>query len=108
MNYTKDENYLIVKIPLKQKSDAGEVPNLMGAIAGCNFTISQSIDMTYKGKAPQEGSPILHLDSREELENICKLCNIDIIEHNVCTRCNKPIYGACSWDGGTVCNKCEE
>lgn len=114
MNYTKDNDYLIVKIPLKQKSFdctneyIGEVPNLVGVIAGDEFTISESIDMTYKGKEPQEGAPILHLDSREELESICKLCNLDIIEHSVCTKCNRPIYSVFSWDGGFVCDNCKK
>jgi ribosomal protein L32 len=111
-NITREDGDLVVRIPLKQNqynhymSDEpiGETNNLVGVIADSDYTLSHSIDMSYCGKPPQEGMPILHFDSRAELENVCKEYGIAILEHDLCTKCGKVIYGTSSWgDKGEEC-----
>ena len=115
MNIKKENDNLIVTIPLKQKihnpydeDETGECDNLVGICAGDEFTINQSIDMSYKGKAPQEGMPILHFTTREELEEVCGKYNIQIWEHEICGFCKKVIYGTSTYkDGKNQCYDCE-
>jgi len=81
------EDMLIFKLPLHQMSsdclgeEIGEVPNLIGVCCEKKFqyTISQSIDMGYCGKPPQEGSPYICFDDKEELKKACKLLGLDIM-----------------------------
>jgi hypothetical protein len=112
MDITSDKENLIVKIPRFQNSyDAigeliGKTNNLIGIIAGDEFTISQLIDLGYKG-TQQEGMPILHFSSRKELEKVCKKYKIDIWEHDICARCKKVIYGCSTWSKGeNICMEC--
>lgn len=111
MNITRENDELVVRIPLKQKSyDAlgdyvCETANLIGVIASNEFSISHLIDLGYKGDQ-QEGMPILYFDSREELEKVCKANDIDIWEHPICTRkgCGKVLRGVMGWgENGEEC-----
>ena len=116
MKITKDKDNLIVTIPLKQKEnncycpeeDLGETDNLIGIIAGNEFSISQLIDLSYKGDQ-QEGMPIIMFNDREELEEVCKRFKIIIWEHPLCATCGKVIRG-CFTQGkfGPLCYTCEQ
>lgn len=114
MNITKENNELVLRLPLRQNSyDAvgelvGETDNLIGVIAGNEYTISQLIDLGYKGDQ-QEGGAIINFNTCEELEDICKQFGIQIWEHLLCSECGSVIRGACTWgDKGTVCYKCKK
>lgn len=114
MKITKENNELIVRLPLKQKSyDAiGEythdTANLIGVIAGNEYSISQLIDLGYKGDQ-QEGMPIIMFEDREELEKVCKDFDIDIWTLPVCVECNKPIRGCFTMnDKGNICLSCNK
>ena len=116
MKITKQGDYMIVSIPLKQEEnncymhdeDLGEVDNLMGVIAGDSFSLSQSIDLSYKGDT-QEGMPILMFNDREELEKVCKEFNIMIWEHPTCAYCKGVIRGCFTYGSkGNMCNDCED
>ena len=117
MKITKDGENMVVTIPLEQKihnpymdenEDLGEMDNLVGIIAGNEYSISTLIDMDYKGKPPQEGMPILMFCDREELEKVCKDFNIIIWEHPLCAYCKAAIRG-CFTVGklGNMCFGCE-
>ena len=115
MNIKKENNELVVRIPLKQKinnpyideKDLTETDNLVGIIAGNEYSLSQLIDLDYKG-SQQEGSPILIFDDREELEKVCKDFEIAIWEHPLCETCGKAIRGAFTVNGqGNLCYNCE-
>lgn len=83
------DNELIVRLPLKQTQrdyfgePIGKISNLVGVInrKERTFTISQLIDMDYKGKAPQEGFPYLNFIDERELKKACKLAGLDIWEY---------------------------
>lgn len=119
MNYKKDKDNLIITIPLRQNrynpyqedmtgdGYTGTMNSLIGVIAGDDYTLNYLIDMDYKGKADQVGTDILHFDSREELEEICKECEIEIRELPVCSLCRKAIWGTFTVaDKGKVCYDC--
>ena len=82
--------------------------NLVGVIAGDEFTISQINDLSYKD-SQQEGPPLIHFyGDRKEFEELCKELGIAIWEHELCAYCKKPIYGAYSLgDKGAECFNCE-
>ena len=111
--YKKKDN-LVVEIPLKQRrinvygdDDLGKTDNLIGIIAGDEYTISQLIDLAYKG-TQQEGMPIIYFENREELKEACKIGDIDIWEHPICGFCNKVIRGCHTFkDGKNMCSDCE-
>jgi hypothetical protein len=109
MKLQKIKHELVVRIPLKQPSyDAGNeligmTNNLVGVITKDDYTISKLIDLGYKG-TQQEGMPIIHLNSEEELRKICKECDIQIIEHETCAYCGQTIYGCHTF--GKKGNKC--
>ncbi len=111
-----DNTMLVVKIPMNQKvnncydeDSLAMTDNLVGVIAGDDLTISQLIDLSYKGDQ-QEGMPIVHFDgSKEEFVELCASLGIQIIEHSLCSICGKVIYGSCTWgNGGSVCFNCEK
>jgi hypothetical protein len=109
MKLQKIKHELVVRIPLKQPSHdydgavIGIIDNLIGVIDK-EYSISKLIDMAYAGKAPQIGMPIIHLNSEEELREICKECDIEIIEYETCAYCGETIYG--SYTFGKRGNKC--
>ena len=109
MNITKKNDELVLRIPLKQKDyDAigeyiGDVPNLIGIVAGNEYSISHLIALGYKDDI-QEGSSIIMFESKEELEKICKELDIDIWIHPVCSVCKEAIRGVHTWgDKGAEC-----
>ena len=115
MNITKENNELVLRIPLKQEinnpywdeKDVKETDNLIGIIAGNEYSLSQLIDLDYADKQ-QEGSPIIMFDDREELEKVCKDFGIEIWELPICGTCGKAIRGAFATNKkGNLCYNCE-
>lgn len=113
LKFYKNKNNLVVEIPLSQSSyDAsdefvGRTDNLIGIIAGQEYSISQLIDLGYKGDQ-QEGMPIIMLNDEEELRKVCKDFNIQIWKHELCAYCGEVIRGSCTWgDKGVMCYKCD-
>lgn len=113
MNIRREGDQLILILPLKQKEnnsymddeDLNETDNLIGVIAGREYSISQLNDLSYKG-SQQEGSPYIMFDTREELEKVCKEFGIDIWEHPVCTVCGEALRGVHTWgDKGPECSE---
>lgn len=113
MKITRENDELVVRIPLKQnqynhyESDdaVGVTDNLIGVIAGQEYSLSQLIDLSYKDDQ-QEGSPILCFDSREELEKVCDENKIQIWRHPVCTHesCHRALRGTFTYgDKGVEC-----
>lgn len=116
MKYEKIGENLVITIPLWQEinnpymddKNLPQTANLIGVIAGDEFTISHLNDLDYKG-TQQEGMPILYFGTREELEEVCKLCDIDIWEHPLCAYCGKAIRGVFTYsEKGNQCYDCEE
>ena len=116
MNITKENEELVLRIPLKQKmynhymgdDPVGEMDNLVGIVAGRDCSISQLIDMDYKGKPPQEGQPIIMFSDKEELEEECKKLGINIWELPLCAYCNEAIRGVFTiGEKGNQCFKCK-
>jgi hypothetical protein len=112
---TKQNNKFIfeIEIDATQKSyDAvdeciGDTDNLIGVINGYEYTISQLIDLGYKGDQ-QEGSPIIHCDTKEQLREICKQLDLQIWEYPICAYCNNPIRESYTLgDKGNMCFSCQ-
>ena len=115
MNITKENNELVFRLSLTQPSNGydnrkgDETLVLIGIIAGEEYSISHLIDMSYCGKPPQEGSPIIMFDTEEELIEVCKTLGLDIWEHLLCEKCKKVIRGSCILgDTGYVCDECKD
>ena len=112
MRVQKDGDSAVFRIPLRQKSydaigeECGDVDNLVGIVAGDEFTISQSIDMTYKGKDAQEGMPLVCFTSEDELRKACATLDLDIWVLPVCRKCKTVLRGSHCWDDGPACEKC--
>jgi|SRR3990167_3281463 len=115
MNIKKENNELVVRIPLKQKinnpyldnEDLGETDNLVGIIAGNEYSLSHFNDLSYKNDQ-QEGSPIIMFDDREELEKVCKDFKISTWELPICGTCGNAIRGAFTVNKrGNLCYNCE-
>ena len=115
MKIEKINNNLVLTIPLTQKEsncymdeeDLRDVPNLIGIIAGDEYSISWLIDLSYKGDQ-QEGMPIIMFDDRESLEEACKTLGLGIWEHETCKYCGKVIRGCSTWGKkGAMCFECE-
>ena len=113
LTLSKDRKTLTLTLPLWQNSyDAideliGQVPALVGIIAGQEYTISHLIDLGYKDDI-QEGSPVIYFDSREELEAACELAGLSIWEHPICAYCGKVIRGSFTYsEKGNMCWDCE-
>ena len=114
MNIKKENNELVVRIPLKQKinnpyldnEDLGETDNLVGIIAGNEYSLSHFNDLSYKNDQ-QEGSPIIMFDDREELEKVCKDFKIQLWEYPLCGTCKKAIRGSFTHnEKGNLCYEC--
>ena len=115
MNIKKENNELVIRIPMKQKinnpylddKDLSDTDNLVGIIAGNEYSISYLIDLDYKG-TQQEGSPIIMFDTREELEKVCKDFGIQLWEQPLCGTCGKAIGGSFTTnEKGNLCYECE-
>ena len=113
MNIKREGKELVLRLPLEQANyDAadeyiGEVDNLVGVIAGDDFSISQLCALGYKDDI-QEGMPIIMFDSKEELEKTCKELGLQIWEHPLCAYCKKAIRGCFALGSlGNMCYNCE-
>lgn len=114
MKITKENNDMVIRIPLFQKmidvygdGDLGETNNLIGIVAGNEYSISQLIDLAYKDDQ-QEGNPILMFDTEEELREICKEFDLDVWVHPICAYCKLVIRGSyTSGEKGDMCRDCE-
>ena len=115
MKITKENDELVVRIPLKQKinnsymdeKDLYDTDNLVGIIAGDEYTLSHLVDLNYKD-SQQEGMPILYFNTKEELEKVCKDFNIMVWEHPLCNYCGKVIRGTHTiGEKGNKCFDCE-
>lgn len=118
MKIYKEEDKLIVEIPLKQKitnpymedEDLGETDNLVGVIAGdLEQGFYQLIDMDYKGKPPQLGMPIVMTGMEDkDFKKLCKKLGIGCWEYASCSNCYKTLWGSYTMnDKGNVCFDCE-
>lgn len=115
MKITKEQDELVLRLPLKQKinnpymedEDLGMTDNLIGIIAGDEYTISHLNDLNYKD-SQQEGMPIIYFNSEEGLREACKICSINIWQHPLCAYCNKATRGSYQLgEKGPMCYKCE-
>ncbi len=111
MNITEEKGELVLRIPLKQKiynlydeeEEHGETDNLVGIVAGNEYSISYLIDLAYKD-SQQEGMSIIMFDTEEELRKVCTEMDIDVWTHPVCSICKKVIRGTMIWgDKGAEC-----
>lgn len=115
MKITKTKNELVVKIPLWQNSyDAigqliGQVPKIIGVIAGDEIGFSWLNDLGYKGDQ-QEGEMFLkYYGEDDEFRKLCKELDIDVWEHSICAYCGKVLYGSFTIsDKGYECFECEQ
>jgi signal recognition particle subunit SEC65 len=119
MKIYKKDNKCMVELDLLQKSydaigeEIGDVPNLIGNIIErkegiSEYTINNLIDLGYKGDL-QIGTPIIYLDSREELEEACRELGINIDETPMCAYCDSPLFGSFTIsDKGYQCYNCEQ
>lgn len=114
MKITKEGDELVLRLPLWQEDvDAigdplpYKVMNLIGVIAGDQYSISQAISLGYKDDV-QEGMPIIMLDTEEQLRKVCADLNIEIWIHDICVKCKKVIYGSFTWKDGPACYSCNE
>ncbi len=114
MKIGKTKNNLIITLPLWQSNyDAiGEriedAPNLVGIIAGEDYSLSQMIALGYKDDL-QEGMPIVMFDDKDELIKVCKDFGISLWEYPLCAYCHKPLRsGFTIGKKGNMCFKCEE
>ena len=82
--------------------------NLIGVIAGDDYTISQLIDLDYKG-SQQEGMPLIHYNGDEDdFKKLCKELGIDIWNLPICEYCNNVIRGTSAYgEKGFMCGECE-
>jgi len=90
MNIKKENNCLVLRLPLSQKEnncymdneDLREVPNLIGVVDNQKreYFISQLCDLSYKDDQ-QEGIPYIVLTDENEVKEICKEFDLDIWYH---------------------------
>ena len=103
MKITKEENQLVIRIPLEQNSYdctgelIGKVPNIIGYSDGKEFSINYLISLGYKDDI-QLGIDFIKIESEEELEKICKELNIDIWRYDRCIKCDRVLYGSFTLD----------
>lgn len=127
MKITKENNEMVVRIPLTQKGEytygegTWEQDNLVGIVVKPNkgsddeefyFAFTQYLD--YKDDL-QETAPAVYYYPKgdtfekevEEFEKICKELGIQTWYHERCIECRKVIYGASQWtEQGSVCMSC--
>lgn len=103
MKITKENNELVLRLPLLQTSydaigeEIGQVLALVGVIDGKNFSINYLNDLGYKGDI-QLGMEVIMLSDRIELDRVCKELGLDIWVYNRCNKCNKVLYGSYTVD----------
>src|SRR3990167_3836988 len=77
------------KNPYDKNEEKELTHNLIGVIAGDNFTISHLIDLSYKN-SQQEGMPLIHFYGSEiEFIELCEELGISYIKHSLCDYCGK-------------------
>lgn len=118
--YKKDEN-LVIEVPLMQddydalNEPCGQIENICGVIipnpqcsdpdTGFAYVSSR----TYKGAEPDICGTFLNYGgTREEFIKLCESLDISWHEYPGCVKCHKPIYGSHTWDGGSMCFKCDK
>lgn len=116
MKIYKENDELVLRVPLKQKEsnpymdekDLQMVDNLVGIIAGDDYFISHLIDMSYCGKLPQEGMPIVTFNDEGELRTVCESMDIPIWQHPLCAYCNKAMRDSFTLNKlGSCCFECD-
>jgi len=115
MNITKENNELVIRLPLEQDAldytdnKVGTIPAILGVIAGDEQGICGLIDMTYKGKGPQMSDFIVKTCySRDDFIKKCEEWGIDFFEYPTCGFCHKAIFGSFTMeDGKNMCWGCE-
>jgi len=118
MQITKDDNNLIITVPLKQDitdpwSDEihGQMDNIIGVITGDDTTFNYLIDRSYKDKGPDISTPFLYYDGEEkDFIKLCKKLDIQIERTPMCSKCGKALWGTFTIDdkGKPCCENCEE
>lgn len=121
MKITRNKNNLVVTIPLRQEvrdvwtdEYIGETDNIRGVIVKSGDDDSgmfeqgfyQSIDMSYKGKGPQLGSPLIMTEmDDDEFRALCKKLKIEVEEYFKCAVCKKTLWGTYTYsDNGPICS----
>jgi hypothetical protein len=118
MNIYKKDDKIIVEIdywqdqynPYMGDEPIGRLQNVVGVISGNECTISHLIDIDYKDKPPQEGMPIVYFYGEpEKFRELCKELGLLVWEHDICKKCNKPIYGSFTLNDKLepICYSCE-
>lgn len=117
MKFTKQDDKLIVELPITQSrynpymgnESVGEMKAFIGVIAGDEYTLNYLIDMDYKDKGDQIGLEVLRLNSKEELRELCELCDFKIDKKLICVYCHQPIWGIFTKDDdGFMCRDCAD
>ena len=100
MKITKENDELVLRLPLRQpitnpydEEVHGYMDSLVGIVAGNEYSLSYLIDMDYKGKAPQEGMPVIMFETEEELREVCKELGLEVWKYETCSVCKKPLRG---------------
>lgn len=85
-----------------------DMDNIVGVIAGDEVGFAEWIDMDYKDK-PDQVSDMFYSSwmGKSEFRELCKTLGVDVVEHPVCVKCRKVIYGTHGWDGGPLCSEHE-
>ena len=103
MKITKDNNNLIITIPLFQKdydaldNEIGEIPNIIGVIEGEEQGFAHLSSRSYKGSAPDICEIFIKTGFEDdEFRKLCKDLDIECYEYPICKKCDKPIYGCCT------------
>ena len=114
MKIERDENNLIIKIPLEQDDyDAlnnfvGKIDNVIGVIAGDEQGFCGLSSRTYKGVEPDITDFIVKTAYEDdEFEKLCTKLGIGFYRYALCSKCKEPIYGCCTvGDDGFICFSC--
>lgn len=115
MKITKNKDNLIITIPRWQDdydiSDTyvGQIPNIIGVIAGDEQGFWGLSSRTYKGADPDITGPIIVTNLEDgEFEKLCKELDVDFFRYPMCEYCHKVIYGSFTLgDKGNQCFDCE-
>jgi len=115
MKIKRKKDKIIVELDMWQDSyDAigqliGQVPNLIGVIAGDEQGIAQVNDLGYKGDQQVGGFIINTYFERDKFIKLCEELEIDCEIYPLCAYCNEPLLGCLTvGDKGYMCLDCEE
>lgn len=116
MKITRKGKSLIVEIPTTQDAmdwegnECGTISAIIGVQCGQEQGFFTLNDMTYAGKEPQIGTPIVvtYMDPSEFVA-LCDSLIIDYYEYPICRDCSNPIDGSFTLsDKGNQCFKCHD